>query len=107
MTFKQFLAEKESEKKKVVFKETDGVSEFPPNAYSAIEKQISSLARDLDHEWASAAELVDGAFQELDIQKPDATSKYRWPQYVELLKHAIKELYKSRGLSASWSKAVS
>ena len=107
MRFKEFyLLEKKEEKKKIVFKETDGITEFPPNAFSALEKHVSTLARDLDNDWDSASALVDTAFEELEIPKPDATSKYRWPQYVALLKHAIKELYKSRGLSAGWSKVV-
>lgn len=107
MRFKQFLIEKETEKKKIVFKETDGLSPFPPNTVSALEKEISSQARDLDLEWKSAAELVDAAFENLEVPKPDATNKNRWVQYVDMLKHAIKELYKSRGLSSGWSKVVS
>ena len=109
MRFSQFLAEKkekDEQEKKIVFKETDGRSPFPANTISALERQISASARDLELEWHSSAELVDSAFTELDVPRPESYNAERWPQYVSLLSYAIKELYKSRGLKSNWSITV-
>jgi len=107
MRFKQFLIEQEKEKeKKIVFKETDGRSPFPTNTISALEKQISTFARDLEVEWKSAAELVDAAFTELDVPKPQSFIVDRWRQYTELLSHAVKQLYQARGLKSGWTQGV-
>lgn len=105
MRFKQFLIEQEKEKK-IVFKETDGRSPFPDLTISALEKEITSLARDLEKEWKSAAELVDVAFENLDVPKPPSYSTDRWNQYTDLLSHAIKQLYKARGLKSGWTQTV-
>lgn len=106
MKFKQYLLEKEEKEKKIVFKETDGRSPFPINTISALEKQITTLARDLEKEWKSSSELVDAAFEELNVPKPMSYLTERWRQYVDLLSHATKQLYQSRGLKASWSRVV-
>lgn len=105
MRFKQFLAEQEKEQK-IVFKETDGRSPFPSNAISALEKRISVLAKDLDVEWKSAAELVDTAFTELDVPKPQSFLVERWKQYTTLLSHAVKQLFNARGLKSGWSQGI-
>lgn len=101
-TFKQFLIEMEENKnkeKKKVFKETDGVSPFPENTIRAIKKQITTFANDLDQEWESAAQLVNKAFEELDVPLPMAWQKERWQQYAELLEEALKKLYNARGVT--------
>lgn len=98
------LIEKE-EKEKIIFKETDGISPFPENTLSAIKKKITTLAKDLEQNWQSAAEITNSAMKELNVPIPQAFLKERWKQYVDLLKHAIKELYESRGLS-NWTRSV-
>lgn len=107
MRFKQFLIEQEKEKqKKIVFKETDGRSPFPSLTISALEKRVTTFARDLETEWKSAAELVDTAFAELDVPKPQSFITERWKQYTELLAHAVKQLYRARGLKSGWTRGV-
>ena len=95
------LMEKEKEKK-LVFKETDGKSPFPNDTVVAIEKHINKLAKDLEMEWKSAAELVDTALEELEVPKPSLFQRDRWKQYSGLIAVAVKDLYDARGLSASW-----
>ena len=89
-------AKKEKEKK-IVFKETDGRSEFPPNTITAIKKKIGVMARDLDADWKNSAELVNSAMEELEVPKPPAFLKARWEQYVTLISEAEKQLYQARG----------
>lgn len=107
MKFSDFLAEREKEnEKKIIFKETDGKSPFPEMTINALEKHISSLAKDLETEWKSAAELVDATFKELDVPKPESYLADRWKQYVQLLAHAVKQLYQARGLKSGWTQSV-
>lgn len=111
MRFKQFLMEQakakaDDKEKKIVFKETDGFSAFPENTMAALEKQVSVLAKDLEVDWKSAAEVVDAAFEELDVPKPQSFLKHRWAQYVELLSHAVKQLHKARGLKSGWTQSI-
>lgn len=108
MRFKQFLIEQEEKKKeqKTVFVETDGRSPFPNNTVSAIEKHISSGAKDLDIAWKNAAELVDSAFEELQVPKPQSYLTARWKQYTELLSHAVNQLYQARGVKGGWTTSI-
>lgn len=106
MKFSEFLAEKEQEKKKSVFKETDGRSAYPENTISAIRSEIGKLAKDLDQEWKNVASLIKAAFDELEVPHPEAYQKERWDQYKELIGYAVKQLYQARGLNAAWSKGV-
>lgn len=105
MRFKQYLIEKEKEKK-IVFKETDGRSAFPEMTISALKKEITTLSKDLQKEWKSAADLVDFAFETLQVPKPPVYAVDRWNQYVDLLSHAVKQLYKARGLKSGWTQTV-
>lgn len=104
--FSKFLAEAKEKEKKIVFKETDGRSAYPANTINAIESQITTLAKDLDQDWKSAVELIDKSFEELDIPKPQPYQKERWGQFNDLIAHAIKQLYQSRGLKASWTQSI-
>ena len=99
------LEKKEGDKKeqKLVFVETDPKAPFPNDCVSAIEKAIKSKAKELETQWKSPMELVDAAFEELDIPKPLAWNKERWTQYNSLLIHAIRALYEARGFSGGWS----
>lgn len=106
MKFSTFLAEAKEKEKKVVFKETDGRSAYPENTVRAVESEITKLAKDLDQEWNSAVALIDNAFEELDIPKPQPYQKERWDQYKDLVAHAVKQLYQSRGLKGSWTQSV-
>jgi len=107
MKFSEFLTEKKKEEeKKIVFKETDGVSPFPENTVSALKKEISNLARDLEQEWDSVQTLLTAAYENLDVPQPQAYQKDRWYQHIDLINHATEQLYKSRGLKASWSQGI-
>lgn len=108
MRFKQYLLEqaKKDGEKKIVFKETDGRSPFPDNTVNALTRQVSTMANDLELEWSDAATLVAAAFDELEVPKPQAFQIERWAQYTELLAHAIKQLYKSRGMKGGWTRTV-
>jgi hypothetical protein len=99
-------AEKKEKEKKVVFKETDPQEPFPNDTISALEKEIRKAAKDLDKEWKSADEVVDFAFTELEVPKPQAHLKKRWVQYTDLLKGAIEDLYDARGMKGSWSTTI-
>lgn len=108
MRFKQYLLEKknEDEKEKIIFKETDGRSPFPEMTMNELEKKITSLAKDLEKEWESANVLVDSVFEELNVPKPQVHLVERWRQYTDLIAHAVKQLYKARGLKSGWTQTV-
>lgn len=100
--FQSLLEKKADEKKTPVFMETDEKSPFPNDTITALKKKITTLAKDLESEWDSAAVLTNAAFEELEVPIPQAFVKDRWVQYTELLAYAIKQLYNARGLSAKW-----
>lgn len=107
MKFIKFIIEKiEDKERPPVFKETDGISPFPEMTMNALEKEITSLAKDLDVDWKNASELLNSAFDELDVPVPQAHNKARWAQYIQLLSHTVKQLYKARGLKAGWTQTV-
>lgn len=94
-------AEDEKEKK-LVFIETDPKEPFPNDTISALEKDIHKKAKDLTIEWKSSIELVDAAFEDLDVPKPMAHQTKRWEQYKNLLSTAINRLYDARGFKSGW-----
>lgn len=109
MKFLQSLIEakeKKSEKKKIVFVETDPQEAFPADTMSALQKEINKQAKDLEKQWRSAVELVDFVFAELEVPKPLAYLKDRWAQYNELLADAVTSLRDSRGMKAHWTQTV-
>jgi hypothetical protein len=107
MRFKQYLLEAKKEKeKKIVFVETDPQEYFPNDTISALQKEINAKAKDLTQEWSSAKELVDAAFNDLEVPIPLAYLKNRWEQYTKLLGVAINNLYDARGMKADWVKTV-
>lgn len=109
MKFLQSLIEareKKSEKKKIVFVETDPQEAFPADTMSALQKEINKQAKDLEKQWRSAVELVDFVFAELEVPKPLAYLKDRWAQYNELLADAVISLRDSRGMKAHWTQTV-
>lgn len=105
-SLKAILEGKTEKKKEKVFVETDPQEAFPNDTMSALKKQIAKMSKDLETDWKSAREVVDAAFEELEVPKPLAYLKKRWIQYNELISHAVKNLYDARGLKASWAKTV-
>lgn len=98
--------EKEPEKKKIVFVETDPRESFPSDTVSALEKEINKNAKDLEKEWRSVIELVDFSFIELDVPKPLAYLDDRWEQYKRLISYAVIALRKSRGMKGRWTTSI-
>lgn len=104
---KEILEEAKKEKeKKIVFVETDGREAFPENTVNALEKDINKKAKDLSVEWKNSVELVDKAFEELEVPKPKAFQSERWEQYKDLLRYAIKSLSSSRGFKGGWTQTI-
>lgn len=107
MSLIKFIIERTDDKERdPVFKETDGYSPFPEMTMNALEKEITSLAKDLEVDWKNASELVNAAFHELDVPIPQAHNGDRWDQYVNLLSHAVERLYKARGLKSGWMQSI-
>lgn len=106
MKFKQFLAEKEKDKKKkepkIIFVETDPQEAFPNDTVSSLQKFVNKECKDLEKQWKSASELLDFVFDEYKVPKPLAYQKKRWEQYTGLLGYTVKNLHDSRGMKASW-----
>lgn len=96
----------EEKEKKLVFVETDPKEPFPNDTVAALEKDIHKKAKDLTIEWKSSVELVDAAFEDLDVPKPMAYQAARWEQYKSLLTTAIRRLYDARGFKAGWVKTI-
>lgn len=92
-------AEKKEEKqKKEVFVSPDVQEPFPEDTVSAIQKEINKGAKDIEQEWKNAVELVNYAFEELNVPVPMANLKKRWGQYNKLISYAVKNLADARGL---------
>lgn len=102
-------ADKDKEEKKeqkVVFVETDPQEPFPNDTIAALHKDIKKKSKDLEVDWKSSVEVVDAAFADLNVPKPQAYLKERWKQYRELLDYAIRSLYDSRGMKAAWAQTI-
>lgn len=52
--------------------------------------------------WANALQLVHKAYEVANIQRPTPGMKDLWDQYVEIIKFAVKELAKTRGIDGDW-----
>lgn len=102
MKFKQFLIEKTSKKKKIVFVENDPREPFPNDTITSLQKEINKNCKDLEKEWKNAIEVVNYSFNELDVPIPKAFQNERWSQYLKLLSYAIKNLADARGFS-TWT----
>lgn len=105
MRFKEYLSVRgnlmENKKKDDTpkFIETDGRMEFPRDTINYLQKEINKNCKDLNREWKNAIEVVNHAFNELDIPIPKAFQKDRWEQYLKLLSYAVKNMHEARGFS--------
>ena len=79
---------------------------LPNDTVSALEKEINKGAKDIEQEFESAAELVNQAFEELNIDVPQVHHKDRWKQYQQLISYSVKNLYDARGLNANWKTTI-
>lgn len=91
----------EAEKNEIQFKDSEPTEPLPELIFSKVKRKVRDGAKDYDQEWDNAIDLVDWAFQELDLQRPLASHK-RWSQYKELVQEAVKELHKARGDNPMW-----
>lgn len=82
--------------------ETDDLSKLPQDTISELEKLIREGAKDKEQKWANALELVHKAYEVAQIQRPTPDMKDAWQQYEDLLKFAVKELTKHRGIDGDW-----
>lgn len=99
--------------------EKTDMSELPPELIKDLEKNIRKGASDLKQKWSNALELVHKAYdvgyqdESIDadgkkvklskpIQRPTPQMAGGWKQYEELIKYAVEQLSKSRGLKADW-----
>jgi hypothetical protein len=93
-TFRKFVSKQLNEK-------TDH-SELPDGDLSKIKSNISKGAKDTNQLWANALELVHQAYEIAQIQRPDITMEGAWKQYEEMIKYAVQELAKARGMDGDW-----
>jgi len=99
--------------------EKSDMSELPPELVKDLEKNIRKGASDLKQKWSSALELVHKAYdvgyedETVDgegkkvkstkpVQRPTPQMSGGWKQYEDLIKYAVEQLTKSRGLKADW-----
>lgn len=52
--------------------------------------------------WANALHLVHKAYEVAGIQRPTPDMKELWKQYEEIIKFAVEELSKTRGIDGDW-----
>lgn len=91
----------EAEKNEIQFQDKEPRKPLPELIFKKVERKIRDGAKDYDQEWDHPVDLVDWAFQELELQKPMASDE-RWEQYSDLVKDAVKELHKARGDNPMW-----
>jgi len=70
-------------------------SEVPYKSMEKIKKLIKKGAMDQDHQWTSAMELVDIAYESENVQKPLPSMKEAWSQYEDALLFAVQILSKA------------
>lgn len=99
------------------------LSELQPKIIDDLEKNIRVGAKDLTKKWLNALELVHYAYDTgyegttLDpegkkqkvqhpIQRPTPQMKGGWEQYETLIKYAVEQLAKNRGIKGDWRSSV-
>lgn len=87
--------------------EKDDLTELPEGDINKIKTNIRKGAQDTDQRWANALELVHTAYEVAKIERPDITMEAAWKQYEEMIKYAVQELAKARGMDADWRMSVS
>lgn len=85
-----------------IFFEKNDLSELPESDIKKIKTNIRKGAQDLEQLWANALELVHQAYEVAQIQRPDLTMEKAWKQYEEMIKYAVEELTKARGIDGDW-----
>lgn len=105
MTLIDYLVEA-TKAKKEVFVDTNKQLPFPDATVSAIEREINKGAKDVNTEWDDASELVNYAFEELNLPIPQVYLTERWGQYKKLLRVAIDALADTRGNKGQWRTTV-
>lgn len=81
-------------------------SELPEGDLNKVKKNIRKGAQDTDQRWANALELVHTAYEVAEIQRPDNNMEGAWKQYEEMIKVAVEELSKARGLDGDWRQST-
>jgi hypothetical protein len=82
--------------------EKTDLSELPEGDLKKVKTNIRKGAQDTDQRWANALELVHTAYEVAKIQRPDITMESAWKQYEEMIKYAVQELAKARGMDDDW-----
>lgn len=80
----------------------DKLTTLPEMIVSEIQKLINQGARDLNQQWADAAELVNTAYHVSNIRRPNPDQKGAWNQYTKLLAYGVNALHKARGPKGDW-----
>ena len=84
------------EKNEIDFKDEDPFQELPELVVKKLERKIRDGAKDYNEEWKNSINLVDWAFEELNISKPKSVSSPRWIQYRDMIGVAAQHLHKAR-----------
>lgn len=75
---------------------------LPASVTSEIVGLIKKGAKDLQQAWKNTFELVHTAYHVANVKRPHPTHKGAWKQYEDMLKHGVKALADTRGLSGMW-----
>lgn len=75
---------------------------LPDGTLAEIKNNIRKGAKDLSQDWSSAIELCQKAYQVSGIDRPAMTSRGAWKQYEDLVRYAVQQLKKFRGLDGKW-----
>lgn len=81
---------------------TDKLTKLPDIVVNELKKLISKGAKDTDQNWSDAAELTNTAYHVAKIRRPIPDQKGAWNQYIDLLKHAVRQLRITRGDKGTW-----
>lgn len=78
------------------------MSALPSTVIKDIEKKIREGAKDTSQKWKNALELVQKAYEVLNIERPTPASPAAWSQYEDMISFAVNELAKARGVNGDW-----
>lgn len=67
-----------------------------------LKKNIRKGAEDLSQDWANALELVHRAYLVSKIQRPTPDLFAGWKQYESMIKYAVEQLSRARGIKGNW-----
>lgn len=86
--------------------EKSDLTEIPDGELNKVKTNIRKGAQDTNQKWANALELVHTAYEVAQVQRPDITMEGAWKQYEEMIKYAVQELAKARGMDDDWRMTV-